>query len=385
MYKILIRNIRIPNWEKCVTIGIDGDKICAIEEQIEGNDDTLVIDGANLIGLPGFIDVHIHGANMADFMDGEVQAVKQIAHYLPKEGTTSFLATTLTQSSDSIMRAIEAAKTYIQSNDADQGAQILGFHLEGPFINEQLAGAQPQQYICKPSISKLEQWFGGQLSRLKIITLAPEMDTNNDVIRHVVSKGVIASAGHTNATYANIREAMNAGLTHLTHYSNAMSGLHHREVGVVGAAILEKELYCEVIADGIHLADEMLQLIYKTIGPERILLITDSIRAKGMGDGEYQLGGQLVHVVGHEARLEDGTLAGSVLRMNDALKTMRRVTGATLEELAQMSSTNAAQRLGIAHLKGSIEAGMDADIVLLDENWQVKYTIIAGEIVFEGI
>lgn len=385
MYKILIRNIRIPNREQCVTIGIDGDKIRAIEEQIEGNGDTLVIDGSNLIGLPGFIDVHIHGANLADFMDGEVQAVKRIAHYLPKEGTTSFLATTITQSSDSIMGAIDAAKTYIQSNEADKGAQILGFHLEGPFINEQLAGAQPREYICKPSISKLEQWFGDQLSRLKIITLAPEMDTNNDVIRHVVSKGVIASAGHTNATYVNIREAMNAGLTHLTHYCNAMSGLHHREIGVVGAAILEKELYCEVIADGIHLADEMMQLIYKTIGSERILLITDSIRAKGMGDGEYQLGGQLVHVVGHEARLEDGTLAGSVLRMNDALKIMQRVTGATLEELAQMSSTNAAQRLGIAHRKGSIEAGMDADIVLLDENWQVKYTIIAGKIVFAAI
>ena len=383
MYELVIRNVQIPNQTNPVTIGIVDGLIQIVEETVETQEGTRVIDGTDLVGLPGFIDLHLHGANLADFMDGDVQAVKDIAHYLPKEGTTSFLATTLTQSPEAIKLAIHSFKTYKQSDAVKLGAQVLGVHLEGPFINELLAGAQPREFIEKPSVEQLEHWFGEELEELKIITLAPEMDENNNVIRHVVSKGVIASAGHTNATYLDIQAAMTVGLSHLTHYGNAMRGLHHREIGVIGAGMLEEQLYCEVIADGIHVGEDMLQLIYKKIGPERILLITDSMRAKGMGDGDYHLGGQAVEVIGHEARLEDGTLAGSVLKMNDALKIMKRATGATLEELAQMSSTNAAERLGIANCKGKISPGMDADIVLLDKDWQVKYTIIAGEIIFK--
>ena len=382
MYEIVIRNVQIPNKTHPVSIGIVDGLIQLVREQLDLQEAVKVIDGTDLVGLPGFIDLHLHGANLADFMDGDVQAVKNIAHYLPKEGTTSFLATTLTQSPEAIKQAIQSTKEYKQSDAAKKGAQVLGVHLEGPFINELLAGAQPREFIERPSVKQLEQWFGEQLDELKIITLAPEMDENNDVIRHVVSKGVIASAGHTNATYFDILEAMTAGLSHLTHYGNAMRGLHHREIGVIGVGMLEDALYCEVIADGIHVGEDMLQLIYKKIGPERILLITDSMRAKGMGDGDYHLGGQAVKVTGHEARLEDGTLAGSVLKMNEALKIMERATGATLEELVLMSSTNAAERLGIADRKGKISPGMDADIVLLDKNWHVKYTIIAGEIIF---
>lgn len=382
--EILVQNIRIALEDGQVIHGeilIRDGKIAQIAKEPIQDYQGMRLDGQALLALPGFIDIHIHGAVGADFMDGEKEAISKIAAYLPKEGTTSFLATTMTQAPESIQKAIKVNTKELPNS---KGAEMLGIHLEGPFINEDFAGAQPVDYICKPSKSTIIEWFGEQLQHLKIVTLAPEKDVSYNVIRYLSNNGIIVSAGHTKATLMDITEAMENGLTHLTHYGNAMSGLHHREIGAVGAGLLNEHLLCEVIADGVHLSDNMLKLIYKIIGADRMILITDSMRAKGMPNGKYTLGNQEVTIIGNEARLENGVLAGSVLKMNEALKRIYRLVHPPLEDLMKMSSANAAKRLGIFERKGSIKIGKDADIVLLNDEFEVIYTFCKGELVYSA-
>ncbi|TQR20800.1 N-acetylglucosamine-6-phosphate deacetylase [Psychrobacillus vulpis] len=384
MTEILIQNIRIALENGQLMNGdilIRNGKIAQITEESFPNYRGKTLNGQSLLALPGFIDIHIHGAMGADFMDGEKEATNRIAEYLPKEGTTSFLMTTMTQAPENIQKAIKVNMKLLTES---KGAEMLGIHLEGPFINKEFAGAQPLDYICNPSKSVIEKWFGEQLEHLKIVTLAPEKDTNYDVTRYLSNHGIIVSAGHTKATSLEITEAMQNGLTQLTHYANAMSGLHHREIGVVGAGLLNENLLCEVIADGIHLSDDMLTLIYKIIGADRMILITDSMRAKGLSDGEFTLGNQKVRVTGNEARLENGTLAGSVLKMNDALKRISRLVNAPIVDLMKMSSSNAAHCLGIFERKGSLKVGKDADIVLLNNEFEVIYTFCKGKLVYSA-
>lgn len=335
------------------------------------------MDGQGCLVLPGFIDIHIHGAVGADFMDGAVEQFEKIANALPIEGTTSFLATTLTQTADDIAKAVDTGNRFLSQNET--GAEMLGFHLEGPFIHPEQAGAQPNEFIQKPSFALLERWFGERLAHLKVVTLAPECDEDLHMTRRLADRDIIVSAGHTKAAFEDIAQAVDHGLSHLTHFGNAMTGLHHREIGTVGAGFLLEQLYCEVIADGIHLSKDMLRLLYKKIGPERIILITDSMRAKGLPDGLYTLARQNVEVVGTKATLANGTLAGSVLKMYGAVQMMRQI-GANLSELIKMSSSNAAKRLGVFDRKGSIEAGKDADLVLLDTDFQVHATICRGKV-----
>ena len=311
-------------------------------------------------------------------MDGDEAAVAKIARYLPQEGTTSFLATTLTQSPEKIQRAIDCGSQFMGHEASDKGAEMLGFHLEGPFIHPDQAGAQPLAYIQEPSLKLIQQWFGEELKQLKVVTLAPERDREYEVIRQLALQGVLVSAGHTTATNQEIAEAIQHGLTHLTHYGNAMSGLHHREIGVVGAGLLNEQLFCEVIADDIHLSEAMLELMLKVIGPDRLILITDSMRAKGLPDGTYTLAEQQVNVVGAKATLANGTLAGSVLKMNDGVKRIQALTNGSLLDVMKMSSVNAAKRLGVYDRKGSIEIGKDADIVLVNDDFDVNFTFCMG-------
>lgn len=336
------------------------------------------LDGEGCLALPGFIDIHIHGAEGFDFMDGQEDAFSKIAQSLPKEGTTSFLATTLTQSEADIMKSIKAGNSFMKANEIN--AEMLGFHMEGPFINQEQAGAQPIAFIQNPIFELAEKWFGKSLNSLKIVTLAPELDDQHAMTSRLYEKNVIVSAGHTNATFFDIKKAMDHGLSHLTHFGNAMSGLHHREIGVVGAGLLLDQLFCEVIADGIHTSKDMLQLMVKTIGAERIILITDSMRAKGLSDGDYTLAGQVVNVLDGKATLRDGTLAGSVLKMDAALRYMFELTSCSVQDLINMTSANAAKRLGVFDRKGSIEVGKDADIVLLDNDLHVHTTICRGKV-----
>ncbi len=383
MARMLIENIRLVQADgslKAGSILTEDGRITEVAEVLNIESAAERFNGGGAVALPGFIDIHVHGARGADFMDDDSIAAQTIAAALPAEGTTSFLATTLTHSPERITNAVRLGRHFMES--AEQGSEMLGFHLEGPFIHPDQAGAQPFAYICEPSMEKLHGWFGDALEDLKIITMAPEQDADFQVIRELAERGVIVSAGHTTADYETVIHAQSAGLSHLTHYGNAMRGLHHREIGVVGAGMLNGELFCEIIADGIHLSRDMLKLIVKVIGSDRLLLITDSMRAKGLPDGSYTLGDQDVTVTGKEAVLSDGTLAGSVLKMNEGLRQLREAAGISWTDAIKLSSGNAARRLGVYNQKGSLDPGKDADIVLVTDDFSVRNTFCRGRMCF---
>lgn len=379
---IYIKNVSILTEETIMedsALLLESGKISKIGKQSSLPDEIQEIDGKGKIVIPGFIDGHIHGANGADVMDASNTALDSIASVLPREGTTSFLATTITQSPENIEKALKTVAAY---NNKPGQAEVIGVHLEGPFIEKSKAGAQPHAYIMEPSIDQFEKWQKLSGDKIKTITMAPEHDPNGNFIRHVSDQGVIVSAGHTNSSFSDMKRAVEHGVKQVTHLCNAMTGLHHRDVGTVGAAFMLHELRAELIADGIHISKEMLQLVYKTMGSERLLLITDSMRAKCLQQGRYELGGQPVVVTEDRAVLEDGTLAGSILKMRDGAKQMLDLNGVTLQEVIEMASVNPAKQLGLYDRKGSITVGKDADLLLVDRQLHIASAICRGEVAF---
>lgn len=340
-----------------------------------------VIDGTGLSVIPGFIDGHIHGANGADVMDATEEALDTMALALPKEGTTSFLATTITQAPEQIEQALINVRNYV--NKPGQ-AEIIGVHLEGPFIEKEKAGAQPLQYIMNPDPDVFDRWQELSGNQIKTITMAPELDPEGSFISKLAASGVNVSAGHTDADFSQIKCALKHGVRQVTHLCNAMNGIHHRDIGAVGAAMELEELRAELIADGIHVIPEMLQIIYRNMGSKRLLLITDAMRAKCLPPGEYELGGQPVHVSKDRALLENGTLAGSILKMHEGAKNMLRLNDVSLKNIIEMTSVNPAKQIDIYDKKGSITPGKDADVLLVDEHLSIKYTICRGVIAFKG-
>ena len=334
-----------------------------------------ILDAEGLNAVPGFIDGHIHGANGSDVMDGTEEALDSIAKVLPLEGTTSFLATTITQSKENIERALVNVANY-QSKAGY--AEIIGIHLEGPFIEANKKGAQPLEHILKPDIELFDKWQALSRNNIRTITMAPEHDEDGSFIRHLAENNVNISAGHTDIDFAGMKEAVSRGVNQVTHLCNAMNGIHHRDIGVVGAAFYLKELHAELIADGIHVAPEMLQLIYDHMGSERLLLITDAMRAKCLAAGVSELGGQKVLVDGDRAVLEDGTLAGSILKMKQAVKNMLKLEEVEFEDVIKMASSNPAKQLNVFDRKGSIAVGKDADILLVDNTFAIKHTFCRG-------
>ncbi|SEI83503.1 N-acetylglucosamine-6-phosphate deacetylase [Bhargavaea ginsengi] len=344
-------------------------------------DDTLEIDGTSLNLLPGFIDVHIHGADGADVMDATEEALDRMARFLPAEGTTAFLATTITQSHENIGSALENVAQY--PNRPGQ-AEVLGVHLEGPFVEKKRAGAQPESYIIEPDAELFRKWQEMAGGRISVITMAPEHDRDGAFIRELSESGVVVSAGHTDTGFVGMQDAAKHGVSQVTHLCNAMPGIHHRDVGVVGAAFILDSLKAELIADGIHVEEQMLRLIWQNIGPERLILITDSMRAKGLPAGDYELGGQPVRVTEDRAELADGTLAGSILKMNEGARRMLGIEGVTMEDIVAMASRNPARQLGVDDRKGGIREGKDADLILADDNLNIRLTLCRGEVAFEA-
>ena len=309
-----------------------------------------IVDGEGLTLLPGFIDVHIHGANGHDVMDATPEAIKGIADQLPEEGTTSFLATTMTQSQENISRAVTNIGDYMMNPSGK--AEVLGVHLEGPFISPQKAGAQQPVHIVKPSVDQFQEWQDESNGHIRLVTIAPEMEDGMAFISQISGSGVVCSLGHTDATYEQANEAVEHGARHVTHLYNQMSGMHHREPGVVGAAFMNPKLMVEMIVDHIHSHPESVRLAYQNIGSERAILITDAMRAKCLPEGTYDLGGQDVIVKGGEARLADHTLAGSILTLDEAVRKMRPLT--SMSEIAQMSSANQRNKSGCMIGKGAL-------------------------------
>ncbi|MFC4402180.1 N-acetylglucosamine-6-phosphate deacetylase [Gracilibacillus xinjiangensis] len=332
--------------------------------------------------IPGFIDGHIHGAYGADVMDGTYEALDIMATKLPQEGTTSFLATTITQSPDQITKALQNVANYLHRKK--NTAEIIGVHLEGPFIAKEKAGAQPEEYIMPPDIDLFEAWQKEAQGLIKTVTFAPELDTTGEFIEYLNRQSINMSAGHTNASFSDMKNVTELGVTQLTHLCNAMNGIHHRDIGAVGAAFMLDPLYAEIIADKVHVSAEMLKMAYQMIGSDRLLLITDAMRAKGLANGNYDLGGQRVTVDNNTAILEDGTLAGSTLKMIDAVKNMLELTNADTKDIIKMTAVNPAKRMNIFSRKGSIKAGKDADILVVNNQWEIAYTFCHGEIAYRG-
>ncbi|MGD6849546.1 N-acetylglucosamine-6-phosphate deacetylase [Rossellomorea aquimaris] len=332
--------------------------------------------------VPGMIDIHIHGVNGADTMDATREALDTMTGTLPKEGTTSFLATTMTEAAGAIEKALKATADYMSDHQKSGQAEILGLHLEGPFINPDKAGAQPLNRIQKPIVEVFKNWHALSGENIKLVTLAPELDDEYELIRYLKENGIVASVGHSSATYDQIGEAIDAGLSHVTHLFNQMSGLHHREPGIVGASFLRKELMVELISDGIHVRPEVVQLAFDQITDERLILITDSMRAKCLKNGQYDLGGQMVTVKDGKALLDEDTLAGSVLKMKDAFTNIQEFTTGDMRSAIKMTAENPARQLNVFDRKGSLAPRKDADIVILDENKDVYTTICKGKIAY---
>lgn len=320
--------------------------------------------------VPGFIDQHIHGAGGSDFMDNTLESLDTITKTVLKEGTTSLLATTMTYDLAITKEVILRASEY----DSD-GANIVGVHLEGPFINDKFIGAQNPLYLQKPNAEILKMIDPNEF--VKLVTYAPEEDENFEFLEYLNSKNIIGSAGHTGATCECIEHAQEKGLKSLTHFHNAMTPHTHREPGVVTAGFLLKDINVEMIVDGIHLHPEVVKTTYKIKGSSNITLITDSMCAKGMPDGTYALGGQKVIKNGLEARLENGSLAGSVIELNRAVQNMYKFSQCNLEEAFLMASDNQARLLNL-DTKGQLKENYDCDITVLDEDFNVVQTFVNG-------
>lgn len=353
--------------EKFVTIGKNEEGLQELPEEY--------------VVVPGFIDEHVHGAAGSDAMDGTMEDLGKIANALASEGTTAFLATTMTQSPENITKALKAVKAYRELSP-ESGAEILGVHLEGPFISKDFVGAQPIEYLAKPSVEVFKKYQDASGDCVRIVTLAPEVEGSTELIKYLVSQNIVASIGHTNATYVDVKKAVEVGATNLTHTYNAMKPLHHREVGTVGSGFLFDELNCECICDGIHVSGPAIQLLHKNKPADKMTLITDAMRAKHMPDGVSELGGQVVIVKNGEARLENGTLAGSVLKMNNAIKNVMKFLNLPLEEVVKLASQNPAKNLGVFDQMGSIKEGKRADFVILDKDLNVVQTVRNGKVIY---
>ena len=379
---ILISGIAIADAAKESYAGdilLEGGKISRVAEKIEAQADVHIdATGKNWTAFPGFIDVHIHGAAGHDAMDATPEAVKGLAGVLPKEGTTSFLATTMTQSDEAISAALKNIRDF-QMEDGQ--AEMLGVHLEGPFISDKRAGAQPIEHIAEASYPLFQKWQKLSGNQIRLVTLAPETTNGLAFIKNLAEDGVIASIGHSDGTLEEVQAAVRAGASHVTHLYNQMSPFHHRNPGVVGASLTEKGLTVEVIADFIHSHPTSVELAFRQKGAERLILITDAMRAKGLAPGVYDLGGQDVQVTRKDARLADGTLAGSILTMDAAIRNVQSITGCSLNELVSMTSANAAKELGLSN-KGSLQEGTDADVAILDDSFTVQLTICRGTIAY---
>lgn len=354
------------------------EKISGVDASVDGAELVELPDGA--IVLPGFIDGHVHGAGGADAMDGTRAALDVISETLAREGTTTFLATTMTSSRENILKALRAAGDYRN----DVGAELAGVHLEGPFISEKFKGAQCAKYITPPNARLLAEYNAAANGRIKVVTFAPEVDGADELIKYCVQNGIVASVGHTAATCAQTERAAELGARGITHTFNAQSPFSHREAGVAGAALTDDRLNCELIADCIHVSTEAIRVLLKCKPRDKITLITDSIRAKGLPDGESELGGQRVFVKDGQARLEDGTLAGSVLKMNVAVRNLAERAGASFATAVDLATINPARKLGLQAERGTIEKGKRADFAVTDSRFNVLATFVNGKLVYKN-
>ena len=353
------------------------DKIVGLYDKVPKDAD--IIDAKGMYVSPGLIDIHVHGSCNCDVMDKSVDAIKTIGNGIKENGVTSFLPTTMTMSKEDIHEALDTIRESM--NIKYNGAQILGAHLEGPFINNKYKGAQSDEFIQVPNFPFIEDY----VDIIKIISYAPEVDKNFNFTKEVKEKtDITLSIAHTNATYEEAISAIKLGASNITHLFNAMTPLNHREMGVVGAA-LTSNVYCEIICDNIHINPALFQFVLNNKGKDKVILITDCMRAGCMPDGKYDLGGQDVFVKDGAARLAAGNLAGSVLNLNKAVYNFMKKTNLSLNEAINLASLNPAKSINMDDRKGSLEINKDADIAIFNDEMDCYMTVLQGEIIFNKL
>jgi len=337
-----------------------------------------VIDAEGGLVAPGLVDIHIHGYLGEDTCDAKPEGIKKMAYGVAENGVTAFLPTTMTVAKAEIEAALNAVRSLKEESKSWDGAEIIGVHAEGPFINPSKKGAQAEENILVPDADFILE----NADIITSVTMAPEMDKDHACIKKLKADGrVLVSMGHTDATFAEAMSAAKDGVDHATHLFNAMSALAHRNPGVVGAALASDHVSVEVIADTFHINPGLYSIVAKVKG-DKMVLITDCTRAGGMPDGEYDLGGQPIFLKGIECRLADGTIAGSVLKLNHAVRNVLAHTDLPVNVVFKMASLNPAAAIGVSDRIGSLDEGKDADIIIVDDDINVKRTIKKGRTIY---
>ena len=380
MAAIVIKNARVAGVEKLVSIVVENVTIETVGDVVEPGRDGQRIDLEGTYLLPGFIDVHNHGAVGVDVNTANADDLLEVGAFLAKNGVTAWMPTLVPDSDENCGRAIAAIDELMARQTGMAVAQAVGVHYEGVFASEKMCGA------LRPEYFRNGQWSvaGGQLPRLKcgvhMTTLAPEIEGGIDLISELLEDGWIVSIGHTKADSAKLDAAYDAGARHLTHFFNAMTGIHHREMGVAGWGLYNHDVTFDIIADGVHVRPEMLSVACHAKSPDKVSLISDSVAPTGLGDGEFELWGETISVTNGKTRNERGNIAGSVSTMLDGVNMMRSL-GFSDNDLVKMASTNPARLLGIYSDRGSIDVGKRADLAAIDAHGNIKMTMIGGMVV----
>jgi N-acetylglucosamine-6-phosphate deacetylase len=383
MSSILIRNVRVILEEEqklgCMLIRNGQIESVHIGSRCSDFSADYEIDGKGQILIPGMIDVHIHGAEGFDMMDGTIGSVEAVSRACAKTGCTSFLATSVSSSLEDLLKMIINVKELAGS---EPGAQIIGIHIEGPYLNVKRKGMQNERYLRHPDLEEMKTIMQKSGPLLRMVTLAPELPGGLEMISFLKKQGIIAAIAHSDATYDDAKQAFECGASHVTHCFNGMRPIHHRDPGLILAAFEESSVSVQAIVDDVHLHPAVVRLLYREKGPDRMVLITDALQAMGMGDGTYLFGGHEVRVMDGVALLDDGTLASSTVTMNQALaKTVK--LGIPLKDAVKMATQTPADILGLEN-KGRIQSGADADLVLMNDRFEVMWTMVKGQMVYQA-
>lgn len=376
---LIIKNVKINRGRQRVnaTVIIHNNKIAKITTDgpfvSAAYPEAEVIDGNNQLLIPGMVDVHIHGANNFDMMDGTQESIRGVSEACARTGCTNFLVTSVSSSLEDLLLMIKQTKRVIGN---ESGAKIAGIHLEGPYLNIEKKGMQNPEFLRHPDITEMREIFNEADGLIKMVTIAPELPGALELIDFIIEQGAVAAIAHSNASYEQAKYAFSHGADHITHCFNAMPSIHHRAPGLVAAALEADDISLQLIVDGTHVHPGIVRLVHKIKGPGKVVLTTDALQAMGVGDGEYLFGGHHVTVASGIARLSDGTLASSTVSMNKSLQ-LTTEFGIPLEDAITMATSTPASILGMNDI-GEIKAGYTADLVLLNEDFDVLATWIDG-------